>query len=96
MDYPLTEFLAKTHTDEGQRKSGHVTRQAGQSPVEPLEHTHTVTLGLWFLECDRKALCYTEPLRFCELTSSPKTLFFLGVTRAQEQLPRCSRDPELL
>lgn len=76
-----------------------MTRQAEQSPVEPLESfplAHTVTLGLWFLECDRKALYYTEPLRFCDLTGSPKTLLFLGVTSAQGQLPRCSRDPELL
>lgn len=53
MNYPLTEFLAKTHTDEGKRKAGHVIRQAGQSLVETLEGfplAHTVTLCLWFLD----------------------------------------------
>lgn len=80
MDYLLTEFLAKTHRDEGQRKAGHVTRQAGQSLMKTLEGfplAHMVTLGLWFLECDRKALCYIEPLGFCDLTSSLRIPLFL-------------------
>lgn len=38
---------------------------------------HMVTLGLWFLECDRKALCYIEPLGFCDLTSSLRIPPFL-------------------
>lgn len=46
-------------------------------PLEGVSLAHTVTLGLWFLEGDRNALCYIEPLRVCDLTSSPKTLLSL-------------------
>lgn len=44
MDYPLALFSTETHTDEGQRKAGHLTSQVAQSPMEPLEGSPLHTL----------------------------------------------------
>lgn len=57
---------------------------------------HTMTLDLWFLERDRKTLCYIKVPKICDPISSPKTLLFLWESLVlRSRLSRSSRDPEL-